>query len=78
VKPITQRTVDVFAAAGRTLAADAMAPSRPASSLALLDGWAISADETLGAGGHAPSPLLRVPSRIEAGQALPVSRHLMQ
>ena len=71
VKPITQRTVDVFAAAGRTLAADAMAPSRPASSLALLDGWAISADETLGAGGHAPSPLLRVPSRIEAGQALP-------
>jgi molybdopterin molybdotransferase len=71
VKPITQRTIDVFAGAGRTLAADAVAPSRPASSLALHDGWAINADETLGAGGHAPAPLLRVPSRIEAGQALP-------
>src|SRR5215831_13161122 len=71
VKPVIQRTIDVFAGAGRTLAADAMAPSRPVSSLALQDGWAISADETLGAGGHAPSPLLRVPPRIETGQALP-------
>jgi molybdopterin molybdotransferase len=71
VKPVTQRTVDVFAAAGRTLATDAVAPSRPASPLALQDGWAVSADETLGAGGYAPSPLSRTPSRIEAGQALP-------
>jgi molybdopterin molybdotransferase len=71
VKSVTQRTIDVFAAAGRTLATDAMAPSRPASPLALHDGWALSADETLGAGGHAPSPLVRTPSRIEAGQAMP-------
>ncbi len=71
VKPVTPRTIDVFAATGRTLAADALAPSRPTSALALLDGWALSADETLGAGGHAPSPLVRTPSRIEAGQALP-------
>jgi molybdopterin biosynthesis enzyme len=71
VKPVTQRTIDVFAAAGRTLATDAMAPSCPASSLALQDGWALSADETLGAGGHAPAPLVRTPSRIEAGYALP-------
>ena len=71
VKSVTPRTIDVFAATGRTLAADALAPSRPASALALLDGWALSADETLGAGGHAPSPLVRTPSRIEAGQALP-------
>jgi len=71
VKPVTQRTIDVSAGAGRALAADAMAPARPASALALQDGWALSADETLGAGGYAPSPLLRAPSRIETGQALP-------
>lgn len=71
VKPVTPRTVEVFAATGRALAADALAPSRPASALALQDGWALSSDETLGAGGHAPSPLVRTPSRIEAGQALP-------
>jgi molybdopterin biosynthesis enzyme len=71
VKAITQRTIDVSAAVGRTLASDAVAPARPASPLALQDGWALSADETLGAGGYAPSPLMRAPSRIEAGQALP-------
>jgi molybdopterin molybdotransferase len=71
VKPVTQSTIDVFAGAARTLAADAVAPSRPTSSLALHDGWAINADETLGADGHAPASLLRVPSRIETGQALP-------
>jgi len=71
VKPVTPRTVEVFAATGRALAADVPAPVRPASALALQDGWALNSDETLGAGGHAPSPLVRTPSRIEAGQALP-------
>jgi molybdopterin molybdotransferase len=71
VKSITQRTIDVSAAVGRTLASDAVAPARPASSLALQDGWALSADETLGASGYAPSALMRAPARIEAGQALP-------
>jgi len=71
VKAVTQRTIDVLTGVGRTLAADAMAPARPASALALQDGWAISADETLGAGNYAPSQLVRAPSRIEAGQALP-------
>src|SRR4249920_461964 len=71
VKPVTQRTIEVSSAAGRTLAADALAPARPASALALQDGWALSADETLGAGGYAPAPLMRSPSRIEAGQSLP-------
>ena len=71
IKPVTPRTIDVTAAAGRALAADAMAPARPATALALQDGWALTADETLGAGGYAPSLLLRTPSRIEVGQPLP-------
>ncbi|HEY6022898.1 MAG TPA: molybdopterin-binding protein [Pseudolabrys sp.] len=71
VRPVTQRSIDVSAGAGRALAADAMAPARPVSALALQDGWALTADETLGAGGFAPSLLLRTPSRIEVGQALP-------
>lgn len=71
VRPVTPRTIDVTAAAGRTLATDAMAPARPASSMALQDGWALSSDETLGAGAYAPAPLARMPSRVEAGQAMP-------
>ena len=71
VKPVTPRTIDVSVAAGRALASDAMAPARPASSLALQDGWALNSDETLGAGGYAPAPLARMPPRVEAGQAMP-------
>src|SRR5262249_34023510 len=71
VKSITPRTIDVSAAMGRVLASDATAPARPASSLALQDGWALSADETLGASGYTPAQLMRAPARIEAGQALP-------
>jgi molybdopterin biosynthesis enzyme len=71
VKPVTPRTLDVTVAAGRTLAVDAMAAARPTATLALLDGWAIAADATLGAGGYAPVQLLHPPHRIEAGQPLP-------
>jgi molybdopterin biosynthesis enzyme len=71
VKPVTPRTLDVAAAAGRALAVDAMGPMRPSSALALIDGWALAADATLGAGSYAPIPLIRAPQRIEAGQVLP-------
>jgi molybdopterin biosynthesis enzyme len=71
VKPVTPRTLDVAAAAGRTLAVDVSAPARPSAPIALQDGWALSADLTLGAGGYAPAMLARLPSRVVAGQAMP-------
>ena len=71
VKPVTPRTLDVTAAAGRTLATDALASARPTATLALLDGWALAADTTLGAGGYTTVPLLHPPQRIETGQPLP-------
>jgi molybdopterin molybdotransferase len=72
VKPVIPRTLDVAAAAGRTLAADAVAPVRPSAAMALQDGWALAADDTLGAGGYAPVPLMHTPQRVEAGQPMPV------
>jgi molybdopterin biosynthesis enzyme len=72
VKPVTPRTLDVSAAAGRTLAADAVAPARPSAAIALQDGWALAADDTLGAGGYAPVLLMHTPQRVEAGQPMPV------
>lgn len=72
VKPVTPRSLDVAAAAGRVLAADAVAPARPSMPLALIDGWALNADDTLGAGGYAPAMLMMVPQRVEAGQPMPV------
>ena len=72
VKPVTPRTLDVALAAGRTLAADAVAPARPSAAMVLQDGWALTADDTLGAGGYAPVPLMHNPQRVEAGQPMPV------
>lgn len=58
-------------AAGRVLAEDVMAPARPTTAIALRDGWAIAADDTLGAGSYSPASLGRAPARIEVGQPLP-------
>ncbi len=52
VKPVTPQTLNVTAAEGRTLAADAVAPARPSAAMALVDGWALAADDTLGAGDY--------------------------
>lgn len=71
VKPVPPRTLDVAAAQGRALSSDANAAARPTAALALLDGWALAADLTLGAGGYASVALLHPPQRIEAGQPLP-------
>jgi molybdopterin biosynthesis enzyme len=71
VKPVTPRAVDVTAGTGRVLASDATAPVRPSTAMALQDGWALAADDTLGAGGYAPVLLMTTPQRVEAGQAMP-------
>src|SRR6266702_4857 len=71
VKPVTPRTVELGKAFGRTLAVDAMARTRPNVALAMLDGWALAADTTLGAGGYTPALLLETPQRVEVGQPIP-------
>ena len=71
VKPVAPRTLEVAMAAGRTLAADAVAPACPSAATALQDGWALAADETVGAGGYAPVLLMQTPQRVEAGQPMP-------
>jgi len=71
VRPVAPREIEVAAAAGRVLAADIVAPARPATAIALLDGWALRADDTLGAGGYAPALLLQAPPRVDVGQRMP-------
>lgn len=72
VKAVTPRTLDIHAAAGRALATDASATLRPMAALALTDGWAVAAEQTLGASDYAPVALLQPPQRIEAGAPLPL------
>ena len=71
VKPVTPRTIELRKASGRTLAVEAMARTRPNVAIAMLDGWALAADTTLGAGGYTPALLLETPQRVEVGQPIP-------
>jgi molybdopterin molybdotransferase len=71
-RPAEPREVDIGAAFGRALAADVNAVAiAPATALALRDGWAVNAGETLDAGSYAPALLSALPQRVDAGQPLP-------
>jgi molybdopterin molybdotransferase len=71
VKPVAARSVELRLVAGRVLAADVTAPMLPKAPIAILDGWALAADTTLGAGGYSPVLLAAMPQRVEAGQPMP-------
>ncbi len=71
VQAVAPRAMDLQAAVGRVLSSPAVAPSRPASPLALIDGWALNADATLDAGAYAPALLPEIPERVEVGQPMP-------
>src|SRR5215207_4168301 len=71
-RPVEPKEVDIAAAFGRVLAADATAPStQPPTAFALRDGWAVKASETVDAGSYAPALLTALPQRLDAGQPLP-------
>jgi molybdopterin molybdotransferase len=71
VKPVAPRNVDLDTAFGTTLAADVIAPVRPKTPIAILDGWALAAETTIGAGGYSPMLLPAVPPRVDVGQPMP-------
>jgi molybdopterin molybdotransferase len=67
VKPCEVRTA---AAWGATLAEDIVAGERPATALALIDGFAVPADATIDASAYAPA-LLADAQPIDAGEPMP-------
>jgi molybdopterin biosynthesis enzyme len=72
VGPVAPRREMLAQAVGLTLAADVVAAAgHPRAALALRDGFAVRADETLDASSYAPVPLSPSPVRIEAGDPLP-------
>jgi molybdopterin biosynthesis enzyme len=71
VRPVVPRVIEVAAAFGRVLAADVVAAAQPTAAQALIDGWALAAETTLGAGGYAPALLPHMPRRVAEGQPLP-------
>jgi molybdopterin molybdotransferase len=67
VKPCEVRTADAWRA---TLAQDILAGERPATALALIDGFAVRADATIDASAYAPAVLADA-RPIEAGEPMP-------
>ncbi len=71
-RAVTPRRVETAAALHRVAAADIEAPAAiPAFHQALDDGWAIKADDTLGASPYAPGISSTVPRRVSIGETLP-------
>lgn len=71
VAPVAPRTMPVAQAAGLVLAEPVAGRLRPEAARALVDGYAVRAEETRDAGGYAPALLSQVPEWVEAGAPLP-------
>jgi molybdopterin molybdotransferase len=72
IRPVAPREEALAKAVGLALAADIKAASgHPQATLALRDGYAVRADETLDASSYAPAPLTGAPARIDTGEPLP-------
>jgi molybdopterin biosynthesis enzyme len=71
VEPVLPRQVQPAVALGATVAEDIIvATERPATPLALIDGWAVRADATTDASAYAPCPLADA-QPIDSGEAMP-------
>ena len=72
LRPVTAESVPVEAAVGRVLAEPLQAPNAvPPHAVALRDGWAVAAADTVGASSYTPVMLLEEPRFVTIGAALP-------
>ncbi|MPZ55549.1 MAG: hypothetical protein GEU91_03430 [Rhizobiales bacterium] len=71
-RPVAPRQIELSSAFGLTLAEGAMAAAaRPATALAIRDGWAVASGDILDASATAPAPLAQSPAWLETGDPLP-------
>ena len=72
LRPVTAESAPVEAAVGRVLAEPLQAPNAvPPHAVALRDGWAVTAADTVGASSYTPVMLLEEPRFVTIGAALP-------
>lgn len=71
VVPVAPRMIPIGQAAGLVLAEAVAGRLRPDAARALVDGYAVRAEDTRDAGGYAPALLSQMPEWVEAGAPLP-------
>ena len=70
-QPVAPCELALADAEGRVLAHDVIAQASPAAPVALVDGWAVRADQVTDAGSYAPLLLDPAPAWVDAGAAMP-------
>jgi molybdopterin biosynthesis enzyme len=71
VAPVAPRLMPLADAEGRVLAQDVAAAMSPAAPVALIDGWAVRAEQIADVGPYAPVRLDPPPAWVDAGGAMP-------
>ena len=71
VDPVAPVEVPLADAIGCIAAGTPLLASSPSRDIAAADGWALSANDLVGASAYAPLPLTEVPSWVEVGDAMP-------
>lgn len=72
VAPITPVELPLLEAAGCISAGMPLLPAYPPGDIAAVDGWALRANDLVGASSYSPLPLTELPAWVEAGDAMPV------
>ncbi|QOZ66863.1 molybdopterin-binding protein [Bradyrhizobium arachidis] len=71
VDPLAPVELPVTEAAGCIAAGTPLLPACPSHDVAATDGWALCANDLVGASAYSPLPLLAAPTWVEAGDAIP-------
>lgn len=71
IDPVAAVELPLAEAAGCVAAGTPLLPASPPRDIAAVDGWALRANDLVGASSYAPLPLTELPNWVEAGEAMP-------
>ncbi|MDD1519126.1 MULTISPECIES: molybdopterin-binding protein [Bradyrhizobium] len=71
VDPVAPVEVPLAEAIGCIAAGDPLLAAHPSRDIAAVDGWALSANDLVGASAYSPVPLTTAPAWVEAGDTMP-------
>ncbi|QOZ54837.1 molybdopterin-binding protein [Bradyrhizobium sp. CCBAU 53338] len=71
VDPVMPIELPLAEAAGCIAAGTPLLPARPPRDIAAVDGWALGANDLVGASSYSPLPLTELPVWVDAGDVLP-------
>src|SRR3954462_3236644 len=69
--PLTPVELPLSEAAGCIAAGNPLLAARPSRDVAAADGWALCANDLVGASSYSPLPLTTAPAWVDAGDAMP-------